>query len=491
MGQKPSYQKATQDEVNFSSEPPPASLRFDSSESYVVSYGIDVQTNHKFSPDMNLSSVTVDDAKKVRDVLVQSGTIPSSNARLYAASDNPELCKMKGMKKTFQECARKVGASGLFVFHFSGHGVKMRRKSEWGLAPVDFDYSKNMYLTADVLDQWFREAECKAKHILLFLDCCHAGGVAAKLCKFADLPVRGNLYVLSACTANEETLVIGALKHSIFTYFLSLAIVKLCKTPGEFPLQAIFNECHTCSKAFSSLMVMYNMVNDTVTVKCMQPQMAVINPKHVMDGVSEGQSRIQSDGEVNRFQYAMELWDCKKPILWLDEKTIAHISSWVSPNGALCELDKRKLLDGRVLEAAVCSMMYSVAVIELSCDRSQVRVKNTNLSIVAFHQVAAALDTVVEDLHISQPLFFMAWMVYREALRSNGVNISGFRKLCRQLSNDTAFYPDITHRIRTATIVPSYKPVLTSEGQGAGNSRVSGVCVCVCVCEEGYIYCKL
>ena len=55
-----------------------------------------------------------------------------------------------GMKRTFQECASKVGPNGLFIFHFSGHCIKVGA-DEWGLAPVDFDYSRSTYLTASVL----------------------------------------------------------------------------------------------------------------------------------------------------------------------------------------------------------------------------------------------------------------------------------------------------------------------------------------------------
>lgn len=221
----------------------PSSISFDPSQSYMVSYGVDVQTNPKFTANMSLSSIAVRDATKIRDVLVQTGIIPASNAHLYTASTDLESCKISGIKRSFQECARKVGPNGLFVFHFSGHGVKhkIHTKKVWSLAPVDF--KQDTSLTADVFGKWFQEAECKAKHILLFLDCCHAGGIATKLSRFSSLPVKGNLFMFAACTANEETLVIGALKHSIFTYFLSQAILKLCdikdtwRDPSEGNLQ--------------------------------------------------------------------------------------------------------------------------------------------------------------------------------------------------------------------------------------------------------------
>ena len=82
-------------------------------------------------------------------------------------------------------------------------------------------------------------------------------------------------------------------------------------------------------------MIMYDGASEDVTIKRMQPQMAMITPQSL---------RVESDGRINRFQYAMELHDHSKPSLSLEDKTIAHINSWVSPDGALCELDKRNLL---------------------------------------------------------------------------------------------------------------------------------------------------
>lgn len=485
MGQRSSSHNNADDFVDSPSvdAPAPSSIGFDPSESYMVGYGIDVQTSRKFSADMALSKITVRDAQHICDILVQSEMIPMSNTQLYSASENEELCSISGMKKTFQDCARKVGPNGLFVFHFSGHGVEMKvhRKKEWGLAPVDFDCTPKTYLTANVFSEWFSEAECKAKHILFFLDCCHAGGLGTKLGQFSNLPVKGNVYILSACTANEETLVTAALKHSIFTYFLSHAILKLCKVAGEFPLEAVFNECHNCSKAFSSLMIMYDTDGQKVKIKSMRPQISVINPKSVELGevvLSKGDSRVQSDGEINRFQYAMELYDRNKPCSWLDEVTISQINWWVLPKGALYELNKRQFLSGRVLEAAVCSMMYSIATIELACDVSHEKVINPNLSIIAFLQVVAALDTFVEDLEIPQTIFFMAWMFYREVLRSNRVSMREFCHIFKKLRNNRSFCPE--HRMRSATIVPGYKPAQkskeTSSTSGATTTNASRVC---------------
>lgn len=471
MGQSssvPNYYKVTRNDhdsgsfVLISNEPP-SSFSFDPSESYMVSYGIDKQTSPKFSS-KTLSSITVDDAKQVVDALVDSGMVPQSNTYLYAGSKDLELCKMDGMKKTFQECAMKVGPSGLFVFHFSGHGIRVQ-SNEWGLAPVDFDYTHDTYLTSDVLGQWLNEVECKAKHILFTLDCCYAGGIAAELTQSTDLSIAGSFYVLSACTAYETSLVVGSLGHSIFTFFLSHAISKLCKVPGELPLQTVFKECHVCSEALSSLFIMYRSTGD-LEVSLMQPQMGVINLKAVD---TDGEDQV--DAQLNRFQFAVELYDRSNPVLPLEDKTLAYIDTVrSSPGGPLSELNRRYLLTGRVLETAICSMMYSVAAIELACDSRHRKVTNVNLSITAFLQVVSALDMIVQDLVIPESTFFMSWLFYKEVLVTNGVNVDGLLPLYQKLSRNMKFYMFV----RRPSDMQGYQPV-TSDGDDLTDSAEMNV----------------
>ena len=467
------------------SNDPPSSFSFDPLESYMVSYGIDKQTSPKFVH-RTLSPITVADARQVLDALVDSGMVPHSNTHLYAASRDIELCKIEGMKRTFQECASKVGPDGLFVFHFSGHGIRVQ-SNEWGLAPVDFDYTSATYLTSNILGQWLNEVDCKAKHILFSLDCCYAGGIANELTQSSDLSFKGSFYVLSACTANETSLVVGSLGHSIFTYFLSHAFSKLCQVPGELPLQRIYSECYACSEALSSLFVKYNSRGE-LEVNHMQPQMDVINLKAVvMEIIGEGENQV--DAQVNRFQYAVELYDRSKPIQGLEEKTMAFIDTVriLADGGPLNELNKRHLLTGRVLETAICSMMYSIAAIELACDAgaSHRKVTNVNLSITAFIHVVSALDLIVHDLIVPENVFFMSWLFYKQVLVDNHVNIHGFRPLDRKLSRNTKF----SLMARRPSYTQDYQPAavsidgddLTDSAEVVSSIQCSFLCDCVAV----------
>lgn len=476
----PNYYELSREESGTSflliSNDPPSSLLFDPIESYIVAYGIDKQTNPKFAA-KTLSSITVADAKQVLDALVHSGMVPRSNAHLYAASKDIELCKIDGMKRTFQECARKVGPNGLFVFHFSGHGIKVK-SSEWGLAPVDFDYTQATYLTSEVLSRWLNEVDCKARHILFSLDSCYAGGIASELTQSSDLSYKGSFYVLSACTANETSLVVGSLGHSIFTYFLSHAILKLCQVPGELPLQMVYSECYVCSEALSSLFIRYNSGGE-LEVSHMQPQMDVLNLRAVVMEII-GEDEDQVDAQMNRFRYAVELYNRRKSIDGLDEKTMAYIDTVtkLADGGPLIELNKRHLLTGRVLETAICSMMYSIAAIELACDTSRRKVSNVNLSITAFIYVASALDVIVHNLVIPENVFFMSWLFYKEVLVQNGVNINAFSPLDRKLSHNTKF----CLIAKRPSFSQDYQPV-SSDGDNMTDSAEMVSCITSLSCD--------
>lgn len=415
-------------------------LNFDPSESYAVGYGIDYQTSPKFKH-KTLSSVTVADAKQILDAVVSCGSIPAQHTRLYAASKEIEECKIDGIKHSFQEHAQKVGVGGLFHFHFSGHGIRVGG-NEWGLAPVDFDYTHATYLTANVLTEWLQEANCRAKLVLFTLDCCYAGGIGRELTRSVALPLNAGLYVISACTANEASLVLGPLGHSIFTYFLSYAIKKMVRNGGELPITRVFNECQVCSESLSSLLVSYK---SDIGLKwgTMQPQLGVNNISTAVKVImGEDTDEIDAAAEIGRFQYAQELYDRRKPIDPLDDKSLAFLDTHCAiVDSALIELEKRHLLKGRVFQTALCSMMYSIASIELACDTraNMTKIRNPNLSITAFIHVIATIDMVHRGITCPENIFFLSWLFYREVLVSNGVNVDSLKSLHRKLSRSKKF----------------------------------------------------
>ena len=432
MGQlesQPSFRKlAKKDDGSFVlvSNQPEECFQFEPAESYMVSYGIDVQTSPNFKH-KTLGSLTIADAEQVLTALVDVGAIRQENGVLYAASKQPEQCTFDGMKVGFQEQAKKVGQNGLFVFHFSGHGIKVRN-DEWGLAPVDFDYRRETYLTADVLNQWLQEAGCKAKHILFTLDCCYAGGIANELTTSGNWSEKDlGLYVISACTANEASLVLGPLGHSIFTYFLAQAISKLTSRPGQLPVHEIFKECQACSVALSSLLIKHDPQSG-LSVRTMKPQMQM---KSVVEELMREGSDQPDVAGVGRFEFVVQLYDKSQPKPSLDDKTHAWLETLPDTNGPLMELERRHVLHGKILNAALCSMMYSIASIEIEFNRTNV--ENLNHFLIAFMHAVATLDLLKQGVKVNTTQLVQSWGFYREVLVKHNMNDKELIKLYDRL----------------------------------------------------------
>ena len=226
-------------------------VEFDTTQSHLVSFAIDYQSHEKFKA-KTLDHTVVNDAKLVLKTFVQIGSVTEGNTTLHVASKNPEDCTFEGVRRCFIDAAKSVGAEGMFVFHFSGHGIRIG--DDHALAPSDFDCSDRTCITASVLNNWLTEASCKAKHVLFTLDCCYAGGIGDAL---TTIILHSSLFVMCACTANETSRLIGPLEHSVFSYFLADAMRKETSDPQKLPLYKILTECRTCCKALSSLLVKY------------------------------------------------------------------------------------------------------------------------------------------------------------------------------------------------------------------------------------------
>ena len=403
----------------------PEALQFNPAESRLISYGIDKQTSPSFRH-KTLSSVTVNDAEQIKNAFLTVGAIFEHKAYLYAASRQTDCCTANGMKETFQKHASQVGTEGLFVFHFSGHGISIRNQ-EWGLAPADFDYSRDTYITAEILGQWLNEIKCNAKYILFTLDCCYAGGIANELANLSLVNRSVDLYVISACMAHETSVVLSTLGNSIFTYFLTNAIILCHKTAGNLPIREIFFECQTCCECLTNMLVMYNEQSG-LQIKSMQPQISVRNIVSSHD---------YPDAAIGRFQYAIELYNHALPIIPLHKKSLAYLDSLL--DGPLLQFEKRNLLLGKVMETVLCTLMYSIASIEVACDTDLNKMKNPNLSITTFIQVASTIDMVHHSMEIPENVFFLSWLFYKEVLSKHNIKLTRINALQARLVRNRKF----------------------------------------------------
>ena len=374
--------------------------------------------------------------------LIDKGAVPKENVTLFAASKDTSMCTLAGMKQTFLEQASQVGEKGIFIFHFSGHGIKVA--NEWGLAPADYDYTTATYLTGSVLNHWLLESKCKARRVLFALDCCYAGGLAEELTS-GDIELRPGLYVLSACTAFETSLVVGPLGHSIFAYFLAYALRVSPFPPGKLPMAQVFKECGTLCTALSSLLISYK---STLGLKfgTMQPEL-----RHTVDLHSSVRSWVEESLKLtpgslhpaeacHREKYDFVMKYCKNlPDLHQHQlselclKWLEYIADTNSPTSPLAELARRNLLNNEVLCAAVCSIMWSVASIQMEEDHSNVNTSETFL--LGFLHTAAAIEcfggSELTLQHLKQ-----SWQFYQAVLASNKVDDHNLQQLYGDINRD-------------------------------------------------------
>ena len=392
-------------------------LEFDPAQSHFIGFAINYQSDEKFKA-RTLDQSVVYDAKLISKTLVHVGSLPSSNATVFEAKAIFNNCTFEGMRRCFVQTARSVGKDGLFVFHFSGHGIQVG-EDQWGMAPSDFDYTGRTYVTASVLNDWLIEANCKAKHVLFTLDCCYAGGIAEALTS-TDIAHR-SLFVVSACTANESSYAVGTLGNSVFSYFLSYAMEKITQetdavqgTPRFIALQKIFTECQFCSEALSSLLVKY--ADGKLHLSGTHPDIQTFGPA-VKKPIPLEEIEETDSPRVGRFNYVVRHYNSQSPIYSLHRATDMWLDNLRHPEGPLSILESRGLLDRKeVLLTALCSLMYSVGSFQLH--HSPATVSDVNTFITAYLTVASVID-FHHSTDFSLIHFLCALSYYIEVLKKN------------------------------------------------------------------------
>ena len=387
-------------------------VEFDTTQSRLVCFAINHQSHQKFNA-KSLGRTVVNDAKLISETFVQIGAVTEGNTAIHVATENPGNCTFEGMRRCFIDAAKSVGAEGLFVFHFSGHGIQIG-DYQFGLAPSDFDYSYSTYITARVLNDWLTEASCKAKHALFTLDCCHAGGITDSL---TSVILHRSLFVASACTANESSYVVGTLGHSMFSYFLADATRKQTSDPRKLPLCNILTECRTCCKALSSLLVKYEAPGRVASCQ--------IDPELItFTGGTQSYSDDETDGVHKFILYLAKHYDLKYPVLPLHTETKRWLNSIVE---SITTLRGRDHLTGKVLVTAMCSVMMSIASYQLAFEPKSV--SNPNTFITAFLKMASFFDLHCPGFDLSIDHFRCSWEYYIYVLQKNAVDDASIKAL--------------------------------------------------------------
>ncbi len=393
---------------------------------------------------------------QVVNAFIYRKVVPKKHICLFTATKDEDLCTFEGMRKSFQEIAGDVGENGLFIFQFSGHGLNLEKRSsgQFGLVPADFDETMATFITGSVLNQWLIDSKCKARHVVFILDCCYAGGLGNDVT--AGVPnLRSGLYVLSASTAFEASLVIQPLGNSLFTYFLAYAIRKFRFVTGTLPISRIFDECRELCIAVSSLMVSYHGPHCGLQFDKFRPELQFFDVttgstlgnrvstwiEESLGGSSIGAQPHQRAYLFSKFSFALKYYKTQKWWMWWREKGhdlselcrnwLEFTSGSLSP---LSELASRGLLNNEVLRAAVCLVMWSIASIEVAAKHHKSAI-DPNMFLVGFLYTAAALDSFQ-----SSPLTLNdleeAWGFYQAVVEKHDLDDSKLRKIHKTIERD-------------------------------------------------------
>lgn len=413
-------------------------LHFDPNQSRILSIGIDRQF-HPHYKHKSLGPTVKLDALEVSLALVKQFHLKEFD--VFCSSDNPEQCTHNGIQQILKESAQKVGQEGLLVVFFGGHGVN-DSDQEWALAPADFDLTSDTYLNTRTLNSCLAEVQCKAKYILVILDCCYSGAMATNMTGESgqESNLLPHMYVLAAGTAYQSSLGIGPLKHTIFSFFLNYAIYKVPNDiAGVLPLKDVFEECKVCCNALSSLILRLDNTDSKIKLNVNKavPSLAHFNPivynEYTLEDIDA------PSHPAGRLIFIMKLLEKQKhscnpfpnlPLHPLTHEWLRNLIQY-SPS-PLALLEEKGLLmntndTGCVLKAVIALMMQSIALVELVHNKDTVG--NPNTCLIAFVNVIAILDMIhpflpVEIEHLSE-----GWAFYHHVLVEHKVDDGPMKEL--------------------------------------------------------------
>ena len=453
-------------------------FRFFPEHSYVVAYAINRQTSPRFSH-RTLGDSTVLDSRQVCLALIDKGIVPKEHVMLLTATKDEDLCVAEGMRRSFLEQAKRVGKNGIFVFFFSGHGIKFGQ--EWGLAPADFDYTDRTYVTGPVLNRWLQEARCVAAKVLFIFDCCYSGGLADEMTAKDPFQLRSGLYVVSACAAFETSLTIGPLRHSIFAYFLAYAL-RMVKCPcNKLPLHQVVDECSILSTAMSSLLISYDP-SYGLKFGTMQPELRYLDFQTSVDSWVKQSLRQISVGEssvcqLDRSAFVLKYFREDENDSQLCSLCLGWLGNLGDEGSPLAEFSKRGLLKDEVLLTCLCCIMWSIASIHLDTDKT--KVDNRNIFLLGFVHAAEAFgffkapNLTLND--VKNGLEF-----YQAVLEANSISDANIRALHSEITADLRLQRKM-NALKSVDPLQSLQPSLfrgtiekievEQEGEGEGEPK--------------------
>ena len=395
-------------------------LEFDCKKGIALCVGIDRQ-RHRHYASQSLGNIVIRDVEAMGKAFVDSLGLSENQVKVRVTSAHDADCTKRGVRALFMESAKKVEKSGIFIFFFAGHGYLV--KDRCMLAPADFAGMEDLttVISGDNLVEWLYEAECKAKQVLVILDCCFAGDLGTTLTSDKMLQIKPGLFVMCGCAAGENSMSIGALGHSIFTYFF-LQYLETHQCRGGFAVKQAMEEITEMCFNFSSLLVSYEkgelqLCEMHPTLDRLESQLAEISLS--MDETDSGRLELL----VQLFQRGQR-------------KAVPHpeVDKWLkSPavNDSLCMLYSKASFSETLHEGILCSMLYSAASIQYGYDKT--RLEERNLFIIIAINVLATVSLAYPEVNTTISHLISGLHYYSQPTFIGGVDRSSLNKLLQEM----------------------------------------------------------
>lgn len=393
-----------------------------------------------------------EDAERISSIMVSKGMIKHSNTLLVTTSGQ---CTKKGLQDAVGNQISKIqitpDGDGLFVFVFCGGACDLRHldsstqvsepASEDGFVNVDFvplpcthslilkDFNPDKpdtYVTGETIAKAIGSSPTNPKQLLIILDCSHAEELGKEI---RDHLNSCELSLIVSQGKGVRSYHLDPLGSSTFSYFFCSFLCENC-TYGVLKLRALHSKVAACCDALSSLRMV--RVGQIITagraapkgrfeeiIKSADDEMVRIE-ENTDVGDSEEQVDIEGSLSVSQFlsMYYRKYWINFKRV-----RLCSEAKDWVHAvmAGPLLVLKEHERLNGRVLEAAVSSMMASMATIQSQLNADDMR--SSNIFLQAYVYVVAAIDMLDPNLKLFDILLLnSAQKFYLQVMHANNVD---------------------------------------------------------------------
>lgn len=397
-----------------------------------------------------------EDAERISSIMVSKGMIKNSKT-LVTTSDQ---CTKKGLQDAIRDQISKIQVTpdgdGLFIFIFCGGACDLRHldssakvsepKDEDGFVSVDFvplrckhsliltDFNPDKadtYVTGETVAKAITSS---ATQLLIILDCPHAEEIGGEIRDHL------NSCELSLIVSQGQDVIsyhLSPLESSTFSYFFCSFLSENC-TGGVLKLRALHSKVTACCDALSSLRMV--RVGEVLTagraapkgrfeqiVKSADDEMRRIEEKADDD---DSEEQVDYEGTLSVSQF-LTLYYRKYWINFRRARLCKEAKDWVhSVMAPLLVLKEHGRLNGKVLEAAVGSMMASIATIQSQLPQPNDDARSSNVFIQAYVYVVAAIDMLDPNLRLFDLLLLnCAQKFYLEVLHANNIDDKEIQEL--------------------------------------------------------------